>query len=90
MQILVAVGGAGVLCPSLGRVDPQVSFQQQSLGQADQPGSDRQQAQFGTRKGKDPDSVELVVAVALGPWSVASWNPSAGGEDDVEFVHCWS
>jgi hypothetical protein len=42
MQILVVVRGAGVLCPSLGRVDPQVRFPERPLGQLDQPGSDRQ------------------------------------------------
>jgi hypothetical protein len=90
MQILFVVRGAGVLCPSLGRVDPQVSFLQQSLGQLDQPGIDRQQAQFGTRKWKDLDSVELVVAVALVTRVRGVVESVCRGEDHVEFAHCWS
>jgi hypothetical protein len=62
MQILVVVRGAGV--SSLGRVDAQVCSAKQPLDQLDQPASHRQQAQLGTREGKDVDSVELVVAGA--------------------------
>jgi hypothetical protein len=40
---------------------------EQPLGELDQPGSDRQQAQLDTREGKDVDSVELVVVEALVP-----------------------
>jgi hypothetical protein len=67
MQILVAIRCTRVLCPSLGRVDAQVRFPEQPLGQLDQPGSDGKQAQLGTREGKDIDSIELVIAVALVP-----------------------
>jgi hypothetical protein len=67
MQILVVVRGTRVLGPSLGRVDAQVRFPEQPLGQLDQPGSDGKQAQLGTREGKDVDSIELVIAVALVP-----------------------
>jgi hypothetical protein len=67
MQILVVVRCTRVLGPSLGRVDAQVRFPEQPLGQLDQPGSDGKQAQLGTREGKDIDSIELVIAVALVP-----------------------
>src|SRR5829696_6828836 len=84
MQILLVICGARVLRPGLGGVDAQVSFPEQPLGQFDQPGSDYQQAQLGTREGEDVDSVELVVAVALVPRICSVVESACSREDHAE------
>ena len=68
----------------------QVSFPEQPLRELDQPGSDRQQAQFGTHEGKDVDSVELVVAVAIVPQICGVVKSVCAREDHVEVARRWS
>jgi hypothetical protein len=72
VQVLVVVGGPGVLGPRLGRVEAQVVAVQQRTGQRGQSLVDGQQADLGTEEREGVDPGELVAEVAL-PARVAAF-----------------
>jgi hypothetical protein len=79
VQRLVVVGGAGVLCPRLGRGDPQVAVREQGFREVNDTVADGKKAQLGVQEREAADSRPLVHGEPVPPLVGAVMKPRGGG-----------
>jgi hypothetical protein len=87
MQVLVVIAGAGVLSPRLGCVEMDVAVIEQRLGQRQDAGMHRQQADFRAGEGKRVDARELVADEPVPARVGAVVEAIRGREHQVQFRH---
>ena len=86
VQRLVVVGGAGVLRPRFGRVDPQVPVLEQDLREVYEAVADREQAQLRAREREAVDPRPLVHGEPVSPPVGAVMESRCGGIHGRQFA----